>query len=43
MEETGGKLRGSEDPLHLFDEEAVPLGLVYIRSVKGLSQEWTWG
>lgn len=39
MEEIDGKLRVSEDPTHLFDEEAVPLGLVYIFSVKGLSQE----
>lgn len=39
MEEIGGKLRGSEDPLCRFDEEAVPLGLVYVLSVKGLSQD----
>lgn len=43
MKEIGGKPRGSEDPLHVFDEEAVPLGLVYILSVKSPSQEWTWG
>lgn len=39
MEGIGGKLRGSEDPLHLFEEEAMPLRLVYILSVKGLLQE----
>lgn len=39
MEESGGKLRGSEDPLHLFNEKAEPLGLVLILPAKGLSQE----
>lgn len=43
MEETGGKLRGSEDPLHLFNEKAEPLGLVYILPVKGLHKSQICG
>lgn len=39
MGEFGGKLRGPEHPLHLFNEKAETLGLVYIFHVKGLSQE----
>ena len=39
MEESGGKLRGSEDPLHLFNEKAESLGPIHILPAKGLSQE----
>lgn len=39
MVEVGGKLGGSEHPLHLFNEKAEPLRLVYIFPVKGLSQD----
>lgn len=39
MEEIRGKLRGSEDPLHLFNEKAEPLRLVYTFPVKDLSRE----
>lgn len=39
VEESGGKLRGSEEPLRLFNEKVEPLGLVHILPAKGLSQE----
>lgn len=39
MEESGGKLRGTEDSLHVFNEKTEPLGFVHILPVKGLSEE----
>lgn len=39
MEESDGKLRGTEDSLHVFNEKTEPLRFVHILPVKGLSEE----